>query len=463
MDRLESIQEDIYDVIVIGGGISGGSAAYYLKKQVKDLRILILEAKNRLGGRTQTISLKCSKPNQTSRWDIGGQWVGEMQKNVNRLMKELGIETYRQYDEGKKLLESNGKISVYNSSVPCSSFLSWIDMQLYMKRVDRYVTALDPMHPTADSTMARLLDKTNARDFLYSKMFTKTVRSIVTSNMRTIYGLELEQVNALFGLAYIKAGGDSVEGITYSDEGCAQESRVKGGTQQISERCIQYVLNTSASKNEKTGDKLLLNTAVIEIIQNEEDENDFVRVITQNTITGERHEFRARKIISSIPINQYINVNFKPELPYYKRNYFKFFQVGNYTKFLVTYKTQFWRSKGLSGEGTYDGSVMWLNEERFREHYRDSIGKLSFNKKMPTIGAVAEVFDGTNEENQPALIGFIAAKSAVEWADQSEELRRTEVIEDLVRMYGEEARNYIDYIEKNWTYEPYNGGMFLFN
>jgi monoamine oxidase len=201
-----------------------------------------------------------------------------------------------------------------------------------------------------------------------------------------------------------------------------------------------------------------MNTALLEIIQNEEDENELVRVITRDTITEERHEYRARKIISSIPINQYINVKFKPELPYYKRNFFKFFQVGNYIKFAVTYKTPFWRAKGLSGEGTYDGSVMWLNEDRFREHYRDSIDKVSFNRKMPTIGCVAEVFDGTNEENQPALLGFIAAKSAVEWADQSEELRRKEVIEDLARMYGPEARDYLDYIEKNWSYEPFNGG-----
>ena len=42
---------------------------------------------------------------------------------------------------------------------------------------------------------------------------------------------------------------------------------------------------------------------------------------------------------------------------------------------------------------------------------------------MPTIGAVAEVFDGTNEFDQPALLGFVAADAAVQWGDQSEEVR----------------------------------------
>ena len=119
---------------------------------------------------------------------------------MTQLLKELNIETYRQYDEGNKLLEANGKISVYDSSVPCSSFLSWADMQLYMKRVDQHVTKLSAVDPYENKSLAESLDTKNLKDYLYSKSMTPTVRSIFTSNMRTIFGLELSQVNALFGL-----------------------------------------------------------------------------------------------------------------------------------------------------------------------------------------------------------------------------------------------------------------------
>ena len=47
----ESVQnsiEGLYDVIIIGAGASGLSAAYNLKKKKKNLKILILEAKNRV-------------------------------------------------------------------------------------------------------------------------------------------------------------------------------------------------------------------------------------------------------------------------------------------------------------------------------------------------------------------------------------------------------------------------------
>lgn len=66
-------RQEGYDVVIIGGGISASNAAYILRKRCKNLKILLIEAKNRLGGRTETISLKSSN-NKTSRWDIGGQW-----------------------------------------------------------------------------------------------------------------------------------------------------------------------------------------------------------------------------------------------------------------------------------------------------------------------------------------------------------------------------------------------------
>lgn len=276
------------------------------------------------------------------------------------------------------MLVSNGVLTSYNTSVPCSSFLSWIDMLLYMKRVNKYLKQISTFNPFEDKKLAKYLDSTNLKTFLNSKSMTPTVRSIFNSNMRTIYGLEIDQVNNLFGLMYVKSGGGEVEAICYSDQGCAQEKRVKGGTQQISKKCLDQVLN-------KPDNKLLLNTALIEIIQNENDENELIEIVTQNTVTGEKITFKARKVVSSMPINQYANVKFSPELPLYKRNFFKFCQIGNYIKFLVTYKTPFWRAKGMSGEGTSDGSYIWLNEERFNQAYSKDIKKISFNKVKLTF------------------------------------------------------------------------------
>ena len=37
-------------------------------KTLKDLKILIVEAKNRVGGRTETVELKCSTDGRKAKW-----------------------------------------------------------------------------------------------------------------------------------------------------------------------------------------------------------------------------------------------------------------------------------------------------------------------------------------------------------------------------------------------------------
>ena len=51
------MSQQIYDVIIIGAGVSGLSAAKLLKENGLD--VVVLEARNRVGGRTWTVKV-CS-------------------------------------------------------------------------------------------------------------------------------------------------------------------------------------------------------------------------------------------------------------------------------------------------------------------------------------------------------------------------------------------------------------------
>lgn len=75
-------------VVVIGGGISGLSAARLLNKHGVD--VVVLEARDRVGGRTHTISDPVCKV-----VDIGGAYVGPTQRRVVRLANELGIQFHK--------------------------------------------------------------------------------------------------------------------------------------------------------------------------------------------------------------------------------------------------------------------------------------------------------------------------------------------------------------------------------
>jgi len=76
-------------VVVMGAGISGLSAARLLRRHGVD--VIVLEARDRVGGRTWTIS---DHP-ACKTVDVGGAFVGPTQRRVVRLATELGIQFYR--------------------------------------------------------------------------------------------------------------------------------------------------------------------------------------------------------------------------------------------------------------------------------------------------------------------------------------------------------------------------------
>ena len=66
-----------------------------------------------------------------------------------------------------------------------------------------------------------------------------------------------------------------------------------------------------------------------------------------------------------------------------------------------------------------------------------------------------EVYDACNSKGVPALVGFIGE----EFTDMSQEERKEAILSDLERFFGKRVRtDLVDYIEKLWVYEPFNGG-----
>ncbi|MBA1245552.1 FAD-dependent oxidoreductase [Pseudomonas japonica] len=75
---------DAYDVIVIGAGMAGATTARELGARGK--KCLVLEARNRLGGRTWTADI-FGQPSE-----VGGQWIHWYQPHVWAEIKRYGLE-----------------------------------------------------------------------------------------------------------------------------------------------------------------------------------------------------------------------------------------------------------------------------------------------------------------------------------------------------------------------------------
>jgi len=330
--KAQSIVDDkqLYDVIIIGAGVSGATAAYTLKKMHPLLSILVIEGKDRVGGRTQTVELNCSKLGKKVHLDAGGQWVADTQEVITGLLKELNIDTYPQYDTGTKILECDGESVTYNGSIPNISFFSLAQLQLLLSKINSNNKHIDTLDPFKKLAIAESLDGRNLEQFLIkdtplTHLISNTCKGVINSAIRVVFGCETSQVNSLYSSMFIKSGG-SIERLTLTEKGCAQEKRVKNGTQQISQKLI-----------ESAGCKLKLSTALVGVVQ-ESCERGKVTVKTLEGVGKKAGAYRARFVISSIPINQYAQVEFTPELPHFKRNVFKFMQMGTLTKFIVTYK-----------------------------------------------------------------------------------------------------------------------------
>ncbi len=77
------------DIIILGGGLTGLTLAYLLRN--RGLKVLIVEARNKLGGRIQT-----SKQENAAPIEMGATWLGKKHTYLNKLLKELGVNIFEQ-------------------------------------------------------------------------------------------------------------------------------------------------------------------------------------------------------------------------------------------------------------------------------------------------------------------------------------------------------------------------------
>lgn len=85
-----------YDYLIIGGGLSGLTLAYLLKK--KGINALILEGADRTGGRIKTVNGTLGTP-----MELGATWFSDAHINLIELLDELGLHKFPQYNTGLSL------------------------------------------------------------------------------------------------------------------------------------------------------------------------------------------------------------------------------------------------------------------------------------------------------------------------------------------------------------------------
>ncbi|KAK2714485.1 hypothetical protein QYM36_008892, partial [Artemia franciscana] len=410
LQHLEAKMMDQVDVVIVGAGVSGLTAGYRLLQKEPHLKIVVLEANDRVGGRTLTLDV-CLPSGRKEPFDFGGQWVCTTQTHVMNMIKELDLEVYRQNTSGKKVawVGENPTRHVYDTEFPfndCSEIQGFIEE---MEELSQKVPIEDPY----SSPYAEELDSITLETLLTKKLKNKAVKDAFEAQVRGTLGAESSRLSALYFLAFANSAGGIMR-LFLARDGDGQEFRVKGGTQQISQILAAKI----------GWDKIFLGQPVKIISQN----YDGITVTTDGGFI-----FRGKYAIVSTPPNCTAKIEFNPPMPEIRRLFLNHMPMGHFTKFNIIYDKAYWLEEGLSGELTSNGGKTFV----------------------PGIsaGPLGIVFDATTDNGVPALVGFIAAKNGVEWNEVDREVRKRAVLEDLAKAFGPWALNPVLYTEKNWSEE----------
>ena len=167
------------DVCVVGAGYAGLTAARRLTQA--DRSVVVLEARDRIGGRIWTFQLPDGSP-----VDRGGGWLANRHDAILKLAREVGVSTYKTYDDGYHLLVGEGRTRRYRGLIPKISLAAILTIVRAQTRLDRMARRLPVEAPwTAERaeewdarSVAWFLERSGIRTAIARDLFDSVVRGL---------------------------------------------------------------------------------------------------------------------------------------------------------------------------------------------------------------------------------------------------------------------------------------------
>ncbi|MFK5955143.1 MAG: FAD-dependent oxidoreductase [Planctomycetota bacterium] len=309
--------DEVVDVAIIGGGISGLTAAWTLKKLGRT-QVKVLEVRDRVGGRTLN---EASANNGYV--ELGGQWVGPTQDAVMGLMGQLGIGRFPTYNTGRQVDQTD--------SLGPLEILDYLNAVRKIDSLSKQVPRKNPWN----ASNAALWDSMTVRDWMNQNMSTTGAKQIIEITVQSDFGGSTRDVSLLWFLFYVHSATDF---NTMADK--AQRWRIEGGSQTICFRLAQKVRHQVELNAGVDGIMWRTNGALIRY--------------------GGRHLIAARKVIIAMMPRDAANIRYFPHLPAQRDSLQRNWNTGHGDKYFAVYQTPFWRQQGLSGSAVSDNEFILL-------------------------------------------------------------------------------------------------------
>ena len=393
------------DVVVVGAGLAGLAAARWLVAHGHEPTVV--EARERVGGRTQTQVLEDGTP-----LELGGQWFGEGHTRMYELAGELGLETFRTWnDKGALLLDLLGKQSrmkPLKGAVPRLSPFALADLAQGLLRFQRLAARTDLERPWLTQG-AEVLDGQTWESWIRRNLRTRAGRAYFHVACEAVWAAAASDVSLLHALFYTHSNAD-LETLLAVDRG-AQQDRVVGGSARVAEAMAAAL-----------GERVVLGHPVRQVLH----DGAGVRVVTRDG-----REYRGDAAIVTLPPTLAGRLEYDPPLPSWRDQLTQRTPAGSVIKVYAIYPVPFWRADGLNGQAASD------------------------------TGPVKVTFDNSPPSGTPGvLMGFIEGKEARTWARRTEAERREAVVGCFARYFGPAAARPEQYIEQDWMAEEFTRGCY---
>ena len=387
-----------FDVVVVGAGLAGLSAARAVKTAGRS--VAVLEARRRVGGRNLDHPIAAGKV-----VELGGEWAGPGQDKVLALAKRLGVATFEAFANGDSVYYRGGQRQTYSGDIPPASPPSLVELEATILQLNQMAAEVPADKPWA-APHAADWDLVTVADWIQENNRTAEARDLAALAVRGIYGEEGTQISLLDLLSAITGvGGDFNTMI-----GAAQTIRFVGGPQQLSKRLAGGL-----------GKSVKLGAAVIAIEQ----------VGKRLVVHTAKNSFGARRVVLALPKTLIGRIAFTPPLPAAYDQYFQRQPMGCVVKVNAIYARPFWRDQGLSGTATSD------------------------------TGPIEITYDNSPPDGAPGvLVGFMEGDRGRGVLGASAAARRHAALESFARYFGQAALNPTGYFDQVWARETYTRGAY---
>ncbi len=383
------------DVAIIGAGLAGLHAASLL--EAAGLRIVLLEAENRIGGRLHTLDDLPGKP------DAGGIQVGSGYRRLHEIADRLGVERVTGDGAGAGRVQVPGNLYHVNSeTVASSGWSQGAGNRLPEAKRDiepasllrSYFRNLPQFRHPADWLSATKADDVSVEQMLRTAGASSEEIRLIGANLNGNSLAEMSQIHLARTLAIFRAGAGPI-------------STIKGGSQRLPE-AMANALSVEAR----------LATPVSAIAED----------ASGVTLRLSDHTVRARHVLCTMPFSALRTIPMQARLPDYLARMIVSLPYTRASFAYIAARQPFWRDDGLP-------ETLWTDD--------------------PLIGRVFVLGD------DPAMLKLWTTGAGSDMLDRMPtDVANGSIVERIERMRPS-ARGQIEVVRHySWQKSPYARGIY---